>query len=95
MNKDQKLIFEAYTKNLINEDLDIDPADEDVDPDNVFERLEKLMRIKPELENDLKPILSQFDDVMSNIIALSSEDGKIDETDLGALLPRLSHHSLM
>ena len=103
MKTDKDLIFEAYTKSLINEDLD----DEGIDPDSperddfgppdeppVFERLEELMRKKPELKNDLKPILDEFEDIIKSIIKFDSVDGKIDESDLDEALYRLSTHAL-
>jgi hypothetical protein len=86
-------LFESYTKNL-NEDLDIDPDDEDVEPGTVVDRLEELMLKKPELKNDLNPILDELKDIIASIINLDSVDGKIDKSDLGAPLYRLSDQAV-
>ena len=68
MKTDKDLIFEAYTKSLINEDIDPDsPERDDFGPPDeppVFERLEELMNSKPELKGVLKPILDEFEDII-------------------------------
>lgn len=71
------------------ENEDFGNTDYDVEEGNIFERLEELMRSKPELENDLKPILNDFQDNIEDINSLDVDDDKIDVTDLGIHLNRL------
>ena len=79
---------------LIDAEEDFGNTDYDVEEPPVFERLEELMNSKPELEGVLKPILDEFEDIITSMIKLDSVDGKIDETDLGEALYRLSNHAL-
>ena len=87
MNKDQKLIFEAYTKNLINEDLG--NTDYDVEKPSVFEALEELMNSKPELEGVLKPILIEMEDALMEIDKIDTNNFDAQEvfTSLARLYP--------
>jgi len=71
----------------LNEDFG--NTDYDIEEGNIFERLEDLLRNKPELENDLKPILNDFQGIIEDINSLDVDDYKIDATDLGLHLNRL------
>jgi len=81
MNKFDKL-YTSLNENFGNTDYDIEEG-------NIFERLEELMRSKPELENDLIPILNDFQDIIEDINSLDVDDYKIDVTELGLHLNRL------
>jgi len=67
------------------------------DESNIFEKLEELIRAKPELAADLNPILADFDKIMKYIVALPGEGPKnmIDSMHLGFGLDKLSHHSVI
>lgn len=71
----------------LNEDFG--NTDYDIEEGSIFERLEEVMRSKPELENDLKPILDDFQDIIEDINSLDVDDYKIDVTELGLHLNRL------
>ena len=68
---------------------DFGNTDYDVEEGNVFERLEEVMRSKPEIADLLKPILDDFQDIIKDINSLDVDDYKIDVTDLGIHLNRL------
>ncbi len=110
---DQDLIFEAYTRKLNEftdkkpEDSTYDDGSfygvnlpslnlED-DESNIFEKLEELVRKKPEYAADLNPIIADFDKIMKYIVALPGEGPKnmIDPMGLGFGLEKLSHHSVI
>ena len=109
---DQDLIFEAYTRNL-SEFTDKKPEDSTHDGGsfygvnipslnlkddlNIFERLEELVRKKPEYAADLNPIIADFDKIMKYIVALPGEGPKnmVDPMGLGFGLEKLSHHSII
>jgi len=61
----------------------------DIEEGNIFERLEEVMRSKPEIADLLKPILDDFQDIIEDINSLDVDDYKIDVTDLGIHLNRL------
>jgi len=144
MNKDQDLIFEAYTKSHINEntqednesreknimrgkevasteqeifykeyggdafedhygfrypkedenneDLADDEYDElfgGADVPSCFERLEELMKSKPELQDVLKPILIEFEDAIQKISQVDINTGNFDAGEVFGVLSRL------
>ena len=86
-------IFEAYavSKPLINEGYEEGEG-------NIFERLEAFIRSNPEVEQELTPILNDFQDIIEDINSLDAQpqatgrgadEYKVDATDLGIHLNRL------
>ena len=68
---------------------DVDRRDAEEDEGNIFERLEAFMRSNPEAEQELTPILNDFQDIIEDINSLDADDYKVDATDLGIHLNRL------
>jgi len=64
-------------------------AENEEDEGNIFERLEAFMRSNPEAEQELTPILNDFQDIIEDINSLDADDYKVDATDLGIHLNRL------
>lgn len=64
-------------------------AEDEEGEGNIFERLEAFMRSNPEAEQELTPILNDFQDIIEDINSLDADDYKVDATDLGIHLNRL------
>lgn len=98
MKTEQDLIFEAYAKSrpltenhshMQEVEADRRDAEEEEGEGNIFERLEAFMRSNPEAEQELTPILNDFQDIIEDINSLDVDDYKVDSTDLGIHLNRL------
>ena len=73
-------------------------AEDEEGEGNIFERLEAFMRSNPEAEQELTPILNDFQDIIEDINSLDAQpqatgrgadEYKVDATDLGIHLNRL------
>jgi hypothetical protein len=71
------------------DDVDRRDAEEEEGEGNIFERLEAFMHSNPEAEQELTPILNDFQDIIEDINSLDVDDYKVDVTDLGIHLNRL------
>jgi hypothetical protein len=71
------------------DDVDNVDYEDEEDEGNIFERLEAFMRSNPEVEQELTPILNDFQDIIEDINSLDADDYKVDATDLGIHLNRL------
>jgi hypothetical protein len=71
------------------DDVDYQDVEDEEEEGNIFERLEAFMRSNPEAEQELTPILNDFQDIIEDINSLDADDYKVDATDLGIHLNRL------
>ena len=80
------------------DDVDYQDVEDEEGEGNIFERLEAFIRSNPEVEQELTPILNDFQDIIEDINSLDAQpqatgrgadEYKVDATDLGIHLNRL------
>ena len=71
------------------DDVDRRDAEDEEDEGSIFERLEAFIYNNLEAEQELTPILNDFQDIIEDINSLDADDYKVDATDLGIHLNRL------